>query len=271
MKNKKGLSPIIIIIAVVVLAAGVAGYQFFGKNKGGGTVGGGLLKIGGPALNSSCKFNDPEICRYMNRALEGDIYKDGFSGKSITTDKSGEKTESLWEISVDGKSHFVTWENGKEISNMINTGDATYIKDYTDGKWFKTTFTKTQDGTKQPDTSNIEEFKKKMQDEIKEKEDNITYKNLGKEPCGSLTCFKYQIIDPDVIDSADYIYFDDREYLVRKTRNEDKDGQIIESTYEYKQVTITAPSPIKEMGVQNQEGAAQQEMLQEGSEAPEGD
>lgn len=246
MKNSKAFSPIIIIIAVVVLAAGVIGYQYLGKSKGGGGAGKGLLNIGGPALNANCKLNDPDICRYMNRALQGDMYKGGFSGKSITTDKNGEQSESLWEISTDGKSHFITWENGKEVSEMINTGDATYIKDYTDGKWFKTSFTKTEGETK-PDTSSIEEFKKKMQDEIKEKEDKITYKNLGKEPCGNMTCFKYQIIDPEVTDAADYIYFDDKEYLVRKTRNEDKDGQVIESTYEYKQVTITAPSPVKEM------------------------
>jgi hypothetical protein len=75
-----------------------------------------------------------------------------------------------------------------------------------------------------------------------------TYKNLGTEACEKLTCYKYQVIDTGVPDDTQYIWFDNKDYQLRRTRYEGKDGSVSESTYSYNKFNITVPSPVKELG-----------------------
>jgi hypothetical protein len=43
-----------------------------------------------------------------------------------------------------------------------------------------------------------------------------------------------------------YMWFDDKDYLMRKMLTEGKNGDVSESVYSYAKVTINEPSPIKE-------------------------
>lgn len=243
MRQNKGFVPIIIAV-VVLVAIGIGGYIMVAKNK---EPGKGLLSNiqlpGGVGLNANCKLNDPELCRYMDKSIKvADSFKTGFVGVSVTTDKSGKKMESTWEMAGDN-SRFISSENGKEQSAMIVMGDTTYTKDLSDGKWTKFTFKSDKNDKKS--FFNADEIKNQFKDTIKETEDKTVYKALGKEACGSLQCFKYQIIDPQFTDTKEYVYFDDREYVMRKMRTESPESTS-ETILEFKTVTITAPSSIKE-------------------------
>jgi len=244
MKNQKGFLPVIIGLIVLVVV-GIVGYALVAKNKAPGK--GVLSNIqlpGGIGLNANCKLNDPELCRYMDKSIKiSESFKTGFVGSSITTDKSGKKTEDTWEMAGDS-SHFVASQNGKELSNMIVIGNSTYTKDLKDGKWTKFTFnSSSSNGNK--GFFNTDDIKNQFKDTIKETEDKTVYKNLGKEPCGSLQCFKYQIINPLVTDTKEYVYFDDKEYVMRKMRIETAEN-VTETMFEFKPVQIKEPSPIKE-------------------------
>ncbi len=241
MKNNK-LLPIVAVILIVV-AGGI--YMLVGnKGKGGGGVIPGI-KNAGNQTTIECKLTDKELCRYMQSSVKmADSYKTGFTGTSVMTDKAGKKTETVWQMQ-DDKSSYLTKENGKEVSYMIMIGNTSYTKDMTDGKWTKFTY-KTEGEEKNPFSFNPEEMKSQFKDVIKETEDNTTYKALGKERCGDLNCFKYEIVNPLNEDSKQYIYFDDREYLMRKMRIEMKDGSVTETLFDFKAVTIKEPSPIKE-------------------------
>lgn len=248
MKNKKGFAPIIIIAIVAVAAAGVVGYSLLNKNKTGGTsiipkVE--LPKVGSLALNANCKYNDPDLCKAFNRTMEGDLFKGSFSGKSVVTSKEGKKTESEFKFEKEGNSQFISYENGKETFNMINLGDATYTKDFTDGKWLKYSIPKTTQDKQKNNLFNTEEMKNKMKEDLN-KEDKAAYKKIGKERCDQFLCFKYQVIDTNNPDALQYLYFDDREYLMRKMRTEAKNGEINDFSFNYDPVTIKEPSPIKE-------------------------
>lgn len=228
-KSQTGFAPIVLIIIAVVITATVGGYVLL--NKGAVSLPG----APGLTLNANCKFNDPDLCKFVNNWKTLNQY----SAKSITTPKSGAKTEVNFEISGEDKFHMLTIEAGKEIYNVISIGDTTYTKDNTDNKWWK------QKSPKQTqDLKNQSEFK--VEESSKPEEDKTTYKKITKEVCGSRQCFKYQTINPDLGDATEYIWFDDREYLLRKTSSESKELGLTVSEYSYDKLNIVVPSPTKD-------------------------
>jgi len=269
MKQNKGFAPVLIMVGVV-LVLGVVGYFMVNKGKTGGALP--PIKIPGTAglgLNVNCKLNDPELCRFMDKSIKtADSYVKGFVGTSITTEKSGKKSENTWEMQGNN-SHFTMSENGKELSNMIIIGNTTYTKDMTDGKWTKFTY-KAEDGKKSLFNFDPEEMKKQFKDVVNETEDKTVYKAMGKEACGSMQCFKYEIVNPLNPKTKEYLYFDDQEYVMRKMRIEDEGGMITETMFEFKAVTIKEPSPIKESAASNAAGTfdpAALQKLMEGQES----
>ncbi len=187
------------------------------------------------SLNATCEFNDANLCKFLNSWKEQKYY----TVNSTTTQQSEQKTSNVYKTVGDDKNQMIAMEEDKEVYNTIVIGETTYTKDYSDNKWWKQTAT--------PST-NSEIAAEESRFDFDESADTqkITYKKVGTETCGSLTCFKYQVIDPANTESTDYIYFDDKEYLLRKMRNEAKDGSITESTFDYSKISIESPSPIKE-------------------------
>lgn len=230
--KQSGLAPIAIIIAVVLVAAAAGGY--FLLNKGGGAIPG---LPGGIGLNPNCKYNDPDLCKFINNFKITNSY----AAKSTTTDNSGAKTESNFESVGSDKTHIVFSEAGKETFNVITIGDTTYTKDFSDNKWWKQVKPK---ASKQPETQATN-----IKDEITKTEapeDKTTYKKVGMEACGSRQCFKYEVIDPTITDSTDFLWFDNSEYLLRRERNESKDGSATDTEMNYTGVSINAPTPTKD-------------------------
>jgi len=222
-------NPIAIIIAVVVAALAGGGYFIASKNGSAPALPGG---IGGPVLNSNCKHNDPDLCKFLNN------WKDikNYSIKATSTSKDS-NSESIFEISGEDRFHMVNSTNSKEDYNVITIGDTTYTKDYTDNKWWK---------QKAEKISEIKDkFEFKVEDEGEKVEDKTTYTSMGKEACSSRQCFKYQVVSPDMKGVTEYIWFDDKEYLLRKERTEGS-GMVNNSEFSYDKVNVSEPSPTKE-------------------------
>jgi hypothetical protein len=229
--KKKSKTPLIIVIAVFFIAlAGLAGV-FFLKDSIFPARG-----LSGQVLSTNCKLNDKDLCRFLN-SFKG---LDSMSAKSVTT-INGKKTESTMEIQGNDKSHITSSVDGQEESNYIAIGNTTYMKDYTDNKWWKTTVD-TKDTAETEKTDWKAEFEKSVNDSA----DKTTYKKIGKEACGKLTCLKYQVIDPNNKETTEYIWFDTKNYALRKVRSEAKDT-VTETTFSYDKINIIAPSPTKEM------------------------
>lgn len=247
LNNSKGLAPVIIVAIVAVLLAAGGGLYFLTQKNGGGsplssiTSGNPLSKV---ALNPNCKYNDPELCKFMNNWM---VTKD-YSVSSVTS-MGGMNTESTYSISGDDKFQMISKLNGKENSNMISIGDTTYTLDYTDSKWWKQTFKK-----EDTQSSEVSEITEQFDFNAEEVEDKTEYKFIAKEACGNKNCFKYEIISPDMDLGKQFIWFDDSEYLMRKMRIESKEGTS-ESTFTYDNVSINVPSPVKEGAPGAQMGA----------------
>ena len=229
----KGISKTIVLVVIAVLLIGGAGFYFMTMKGGAGNP---LSRIIKKPLNPNCEYKDPDLCKFFNN------YKDLPSFTMVSNSKyEGVAMESKFESQGQNKTHIVTSESGKESMNIITIGDTTYTKDYTDNKWFKQTYKPDPNATPTPANDLKDTFNDK-----KQMEDKTEYKALGKEACGSMMCFKYQVITPGNQDSTDYIWFDDNDYLLRKQSTTTKDGNTSESTFSYDSVSITEPSPVKE-------------------------
>jgi outer membrane lipoprotein-sorting protein len=155
---------------------------------------------------------------------------------------AGMATESLYEISGDDKYHMASKLNGKENSNVISIGDTTYTLDYSDNKWWKQVVKPVED-TEGETEDEVDDMAFNSDDAL---EDTTTYTFIAKEACGDLMCFKYEMVSPEMQDAKQFIWFDDRDYLMRKMRMEMGKQGNSESIYSYDNVSIVAPSPVKE-------------------------
>lgn len=230
-KTQKGKSKVLLLAGVLVIIAAAGAFYLFTQKSG--SMGIAIPGMKAP-LNSSCKHNDPELCKFLNNWSAQQSYS-----VTSTSTFGGASIDSTYEISGTNKFHMTSKMNGVENSNVITIDDTTYTLDQKDKKWWKVTY-------------KPEEMEEEKKNEIKnnfdfnEEEDTTTYKFIVKEACDSRTCFKYQIVSGEAEEMTQYIWFDDKEYLVRKMRIEDKENGASESTYSYENVNINVPSPVKE-------------------------
>lgn len=232
-QEDRGISKVVIIV-VAALVLSVGGAFIFLSQKGSLPMGmGGIVKA---PLNPNCKYNDPDLCKFVNNWQGMSQYSVSY----VSTSPDMGKMEGLYEIDGETKFHMMSSQDGKENYNMISIGDTTYTKDYSDNKWWKQTLQKTEED------SSVESVKEEFDFGDNTEEDTTTYKALGKEPCGNMTCFKYQVVMTDINDTVEYIWFDDKEYLLRKQRSEGPNNTVSESTFSYSGVRISEPSPVKE-------------------------
>ena len=158
------------------------------------------------------------------------------------TSTSGGKTTTMT-MHLDDKKSYMKSE-GELAYEIITIDNATYTKG--GSTWWKQT-TKTSGSSTTP-TVDTSDYSFDAPSEAESAAAKTVYQKQGKEACGSLTCFKYKIVDPANTDSTDYIWFDDKSYVLRKMRNEAKDGAVSEQTFAYENVSVNVPSPVKELG-----------------------
>lgn len=169
---------------------------------------------------------------------------------TITSTSNGMDDNSRTTMTTDYRSdtdfrmHMIQFMNGKESQNMITIGDTTYLKDPTDNTWWMQKADKLEEKSEFKDLEeayNPEEMKK----EVMEKS-TVTYKSLGEEACGKLTCHKYEEISGEQDSSSRIFWFDTKELLLRK--EEAGYGEFMSiSEYSYDNINVTAPSPTKQV------------------------
>ncbi|MCL5093834.1 MAG: hypothetical protein M1355_01775 [Patescibacteria group bacterium] len=224
--QKKGKGKLLVIILFILAVLGVGGY--FGYKQV-------TAYLAQKAILAQCKYKDATICRHLYNLKEIKY----MSAKSAMTDKSGKKSEYAYDMNGD-RYHTIATENGKEIFNTIAIADKVYMKDYSDNKWWMSKNNKDVE-------KNFDEFEPDYQVEENDTKTQIAYKYIGKEKVNGVNCYKYQVSDPNNKDmTEDLIWFDTKDYLLRKMSSKDKDGNTYEETFSYNKVEINEPSPVKE-------------------------
>lgn len=232
--DQRGVGHLGLILAVVVvLAIGGVGYFVYNKNKDGGLTAD-QKALQDAIKNAKCDYDDKDLCKFFTSYKVQKYYT-----INTTSESDGEKSTMLLKTEGDGKSYMKL--DGSTAYEVITIGDSTYTK-ATDGTWWKQTV-KNETAADLQNEAKID-F---AEPETAEEAAKTTYKKIGKEACGKLTCFKYQEIDPSDTTTTTFLWFDDEDYQLRRTTSEGN-GNKSDSIYSYDKVSITEPSPVKELG-----------------------
>ncbi len=234
-KDNRGAAHLIILVVAVLLVVAGIGYYVWSKQKG---TSGTLSTPAAKEALAKCESDDKDLCKFFASWQANGYYsissKDTNDGKTSTSTYKSEGTD---------KFHMTL--SGETSYEMIIIGDTTYTKDPSDNKWWKQTV-KPAEKDKYKDAGNVE-FKDDSKDETVPAEKKTTYKKIGTEACGKLTCFKYQVIEPEAKESTQYIWFDNKDYQIRRQLTQ-TGANSSDQSFSYDKFTISAPSPTKDLG-----------------------
>lgn len=229
---------IIGVVATLLIGSGAFAMMSRGdSNPLSSVVATGVTKL----FNAECRYNDAELCKFMNN---WDMPSE-YAMHATMSSKSASKTEYISRVNGED-THMIMKESGKVTHESITLAGTNYIKDFSDGAWWKIMPEKIKDNPAMPEHRVTEEFN--YGEKMTEVEDKTTYVRLGMETCGDAECYKYQIFDPENKETKEYIWFDKKDYLMRKSLSEEilGDMSISESIMSYGNIVIATPAPVKE-------------------------
>ncbi len=234
-KDQSGIAHLVAIVAAVIVVAiiGFVGWKVSSDNKDSGNNNVTVNK----QTQDAClqQIDDKDLCKFAASFNPNASYK-------ATATVTGSSSDGTMTVETDGKGNTSLSRNaGGQQIDSITLGNSTYIKESSSDTWLKYTASSTNNA----ETSN-------PADDLKIDASNLTanntisYKSLGKETCGSKTCFKYQIVDKNNPNTTQYIWFDDKDYQLQRFYNKDPNSGTIDMSFTYQSVNITAPSPVQD-------------------------
>lgn len=238
--SQKGFAHVGIILAVagVLVVGGLVTWRFLEAQKSDGSTSL-STELSKKLATAKCDYNDKDICKFFTSWKEHKEYRIA----AATTDKTtGEVSKFTMEIDGDN-SHMVT--SGSFESDIISIGKNDMYTKTPNGTWWKQTNPEitTQDPIEKPSV----EFEEPTTETTEDAKNTTTYKALGKEACGSLTCFKYQVVNSEISDTTEFLWFDTKSYQLRRSLSEGTDSKT-DSTFTYDNVTVKAPANARELG-----------------------
>ncbi len=237
-KYEKGFAAVGIIAVVLIIAAvGGASYFVLNKNKDTSTEST-ITKAESKAVEAECKkeIDDKDFCKFAsNWDLSGEY-------RMTSTSTGGEAGKFVSEVDDKKNSYTVITSGTGEEMKTIYLDGASYNYDSANQTWIKYPAAETTEPAEA-----TEDFSEELDfdDSDLPEAEKPTYKPLGKEACGNDTCFKYQIIDPTTPSLEQYLWFDDKDYQMRRYVTIE-DGVTTEMTIEKLDVNISEPSPVTE-------------------------
>lgn len=243
-KDQRGLGRVVaILILVLLLAAGLVAWRVSQNHDNPAKTANARVAV------DSCnqKLNDKDLCKFIGNY---DISKSSYlmtinseSKSSPVGANSQNKTiiKAVTTLKSDGKgnSQLSGTSNG-QASEVIIFDKVSYMKDPKDGKWWKFA---SNDAMAPKDTNPVNG----LRFNTPSTDSKVTYKKLGKEACGSLNCFKYQIVYSSRPKDINYFWFDTKDYRLQGYYDKAGDDTITDLSIAYQPVTVSAPTPVKEV------------------------
>ena len=232
--DQRGIGHVLAILVLVVIVglAGV-GWLVIQKNKNKATTNTAAPALAEAVKNAKCGYDDKDLCKFFTSWKAQKYY-------TLTSINESDGQKSTTVMKADGKKYSMKVTGGTPYET-ITIDDALYTK-AADGTWWKQIIPKA-DADKYTDAGTKLEEPTAAQATA----DTTAYKKLGKEKCGSFTCFKYQVIDPTDTGLTSYMWFDDDQYQLRRMQNTSA-SVTYDATYSYGKVSVSAPSPSKNLG-----------------------
>ena len=232
--HERGVGHIgIVAIVVVLVAVTGAGWFVFNKQNKDTATNSATKEL---LANAKCDYDDKDLCKFFASYKANKSY----SMKAISTAREGKTAEIIYKI--DGEKSYSKLDINGVPQEGINIGTTVYTRNTPDGTWWKQTIAEPKVEAAGPiDTT----FKEPTKDGSSK--DKVTYKSLGKEKCSNLNCFKYQVFQTDDAELTQYIWFDTKDYQLRRATTSTKEGIKADITFNYDKVSIDAPSPTQDL------------------------
>jgi outer membrane lipoprotein-sorting protein len=254
-QDQRGVAHLMLVILVVVVAGVIGGVawrvisqQKDNKTNSSPTTAAGSVKED-KEVEKAClsAIKDKNLCKFASKSSFD--FSNGVSYQALmtTTDKAGKKT--VIDSSVDGKNNTsaVTKENGTALTSYVLLNNVMYTKNAGEATWTK--YPATNDNSATQSSKPASDIEVDTKDFTGEK-NTITYKALGKEKCGNLTCFKYQVIDKENPSDETFMWFDTKDYVIQRYSFKNAEGSN-DIVFTYKSVKIKEPSPVKDFSAQS--------------------
>jgi outer membrane lipoprotein-sorting protein len=196
----------------------------------------------------ACPYDDKTLCKFLTNWK---VSANMSMRTKATVD--GKNTSSSFETDGKGSSRMSYAENGKEQYAAITIGKTMYSRQADEKIWTKTVMPdQPADGHPPGDAEGTVKFD--FSEEGDAGADTQSYVAIGKEACGKLNCFKYEAT---VKNSAEkqHIWFDDKEYRLRRLKDFAQDGTTTDTEFSYDAVVIVAPSPVQEIDLNKMMGS----------------
>jgi hypothetical protein len=248
-KNQTGLGQVAIIIIVLVGLAvvGLIVWSLTKSNKPTNSTNTANTSsnhpniAASPAESSAClqAYNDSALCAFAEHM---DVATLNYEATGTATSSTG--TTSSFTIQNDGKGDkdMVYSANGKQISYIILDGQ-TYIQDGSGTTWLEYTGAASSSADVPADPTSG--FTLNFQNSTPA---SVQVTKEGTATCGSLTCYKYKVIETSAPTTTTYVYFDTSSYLLRQwTYSDSSDGAAVNLTFTYPAVVISKPSPVQQI------------------------
>ena len=234
-KNESGIANVLLALLVVIVLAAIGAVAWkVNDNRSTSSI-----SINKEVQNKcTTAVNDELFCKFAGAFGNVGDYK-------VTVNSTDQTGTSVLELANDskGNSSMMVKVNGQEQGNTVVYSGVTYSKDYTDGQWFKFA----SSDTNKPATVDLK--KEFLTGDFKgDNGQKLEYKKIGTEKCDKLSCYKYQIVDSQKSTETDFIWFDTKDFLMRRaTVSDSKTNTNVEMTITYESVTIALPSPTKDV------------------------
>lgn len=232
-QNEQGIAHVLFFILVVIVIGGVGlvGWKVMKNHKSSNTN---ANNTAASTADSSClaTYHDSNLCHFASAS--DNFMKTAYTA-TLTITQGG--STSAMTLKNDGKGN--TELNGSAGGQQLNTvqlNGTDYLQTGGTGPWIA--YPAGSSSVASNPTSNMN---------IGVGATGITYKNLGTEACGSMTCHKYQITDSAAPSTTQYVWFDTSSYQLREWKYSDGSGNTTDMTVSYQAVSIMMPSPVESL------------------------
>jgi len=224
-KNQQGFHSLeLLLVIAVIVVIGLVGWVVWKKNSSP------KLNAAQKVVQSSClkSYNDTKLCDFGALfTLTNKPYKLVIK----TTPKSGSADTITIESDGNGGLSYIT-----SSGDIIKSAGTTYVELPNTTTWYRYAAGSTSaPAVTNPGDSLSPDFKAQAAKKVK-------YNYISKVSCGTLTCYKYQEVDPTQTGTTTFFWFDTKNYRLQSLTSEDSAGATTDMTVSYESVTITAPA-----------------------------
>ena len=225
-ESQRGVKHIGLIIAgsVLILAGALVGWRYLSNQN----AANGTQKV------SQCGYPDDNLCKFFTKWKSLTSYQ----MVSYSTDKAS-NTHTTLTMEVSGNNSHVVID-GPYAHEMIIVGESVTYTKAPNGVWWKR-----EASPQQQNAIADAEGKPEFQEPTKDGSPGGTsYTYIGTDACGNLTCLKYQIFDPESPTDDNYLWFDTKDHLVRRS-SYNTESFTNDLSFTYNNVTVTEPTSFK--------------------------